>query len=111
MTLQVLDSPDPRHVALNIGNLKANGLKAAILYISPINLQGDKSGRKRQLRRRNSAIQRQLAIYGRVFGRRPRLFSWDITRLRRCDEYLSMITEPQLHGKFERAILRAGMDT
>jgi hypothetical protein len=40
MSIQVLDSPDPRHVAANIQSLKAQGLKAAILYISPIDLSG-----------------------------------------------------------------------
>lgn len=44
--LQVLDSPDPRHVAAKIDTLKAQGLKAAILYISPINLSGDKTAKK-----------------------------------------------------------------
>lgn len=44
--LQVLDSPDPRHVAAQIGALKARGLKAAILYISPINPAGDKTAKK-----------------------------------------------------------------
>lgn len=46
MTIQVLDSPDPRHVASNIASLKAQGLQAAILYISPINLAGDKTAKK-----------------------------------------------------------------
>lgn len=46
MTITVLDSPDPRHVASQIGNLKTQGLKAAILYISPINLSGDKTAKK-----------------------------------------------------------------
>lgn len=46
MTIQVLDSPDPRHVASNIKALKAQGLKAVILYISPINLSGDKTVKK-----------------------------------------------------------------
>jgi len=46
MTVTVLDSPDPRHVASNIAGLKAQGLKAAILYISPINLSGDKTAKK-----------------------------------------------------------------
>lgn len=46
MPIQVLDSPDPRHVASNIHALKAQGLKAAILYISPINLTGDKTAKK-----------------------------------------------------------------
>lgn len=44
--LQVLDSPDPRHIASQIGPLKAKGLKAAILYISPINPAGDKTAKK-----------------------------------------------------------------
>ncbi len=44
--LQVLDSPDPRHVASQIAALKAKGLKAAILYISPINPAGDKTAKK-----------------------------------------------------------------
>lgn len=43
--IQVLDSPDPRHVAANIQSLKAQGLKAAILYISPINPAGDKTAK------------------------------------------------------------------
>jgi hypothetical protein len=46
MSLQVLDSPDPRHVAARIQTLKAQGLQAAILYISPINLAGDKTAKK-----------------------------------------------------------------
>lgn len=46
-TIQVLDSPDPRHVAADIQSLKAKqGLKAAIVYISPINLAGDKTAKK-----------------------------------------------------------------
>lgn len=46
MTLQALDSPDPRHIVSNIAMLKAQGLKAAILYISPINPSGDKTAKK-----------------------------------------------------------------
>lgn len=46
MSVTVLDSPDPRHVAGQIANLKAQGLKAAILYISPINMAGDKTAKK-----------------------------------------------------------------
>jgi len=46
MSIQVLDSPDPRHVAAKIETLKAQGLKAAILYISPINPAGDKTAKK-----------------------------------------------------------------
>lgn len=44
--MQVLDSPDPRHIAAQIGDLKAKGLKAVILYISPINPAGDKTAKK-----------------------------------------------------------------
>lgn len=44
--IQVLDTPDPRHVASNIQSLKAQGLTAAILYISPINPAGDKTAKK-----------------------------------------------------------------
>lgn len=43
--IQVLDSPDPRHVAANIKVLKAQGLVGAILYISPIWLAGDKTAK------------------------------------------------------------------
>jgi hypothetical protein len=46
MTLQVIDSPDPRHIAAKIDSLKAQGLKAAIVYISPINPAGDKTAKK-----------------------------------------------------------------
>lgn len=45
MTIQVLDSPDPRHVAAQIAPLKAQGLKAVILYISPINMAGVKTAK------------------------------------------------------------------
>lgn len=46
MTIQALDSPDPRHIASNIVALKSQGLKAAILYISPIYPAGDKTAKK-----------------------------------------------------------------
>ncbi len=46
MAIQVIDSPQPALVAQKAEALKAQGLIAAILYISPINLHGDKTVRK-----------------------------------------------------------------
>lgn len=46
MALQVLDSPDPRDIAAKIDSLAFDGLRAVILYISPINLAGDKCAKK-----------------------------------------------------------------
>jgi tripartite-type tricarboxylate transporter receptor subunit TctC len=46
MPIQVVDSPDPRNIAAKIATLKAQGVKAVILYISPIWLAGDKTAKK-----------------------------------------------------------------
>lgn len=43
--MQAIDSPDPRNVAAKIEAFKAAGLKAAILYINPLGLAGDKTAK------------------------------------------------------------------
>ena len=46
--ITVLDSPDPRHVPSTIAKLKAQGLKAAILYTngrSPVKVAASSWGR------------------------------------------------------------------
>ena len=46
MTIQVIDSPQPAAVAAKAKQLHDAGVRAAILYISPINLHGPKTVRK-----------------------------------------------------------------
>lgn len=43
--LQVIDTPNPSAIAGHIQTLKQDGLKAAIVYISPINMQGEKTAK------------------------------------------------------------------
>lgn len=46
MVIQVIDSPQPALVAAKAKDLFSEGLRAAILYISPINLRGEKTVRR-----------------------------------------------------------------
>lgn len=44
--IQVADSPDPRHLAIQAKNFKAQGGEAFIVYINPLGLLSDKTAKK-----------------------------------------------------------------